>query len=92
VKGGGEVKQWKGGHGGESEKTRQGKAAESRMRKNRRVATKGGGGQASKREEQLKMNASPMGSTRGIHRNQGEERGERDQMESVAGIYGRLLD
>jgi hypothetical protein len=43
VEGGGEAKRWKGEHGGESERTRQGNAVDSRLRMNRCVAAKSGG-------------------------------------------------
>jgi hypothetical protein len=43
VEGGGEAKRWKGEHGGEAERTRQGNAVDSRLRMNRRVAAKSGG-------------------------------------------------
>jgi hypothetical protein len=64
VKGGGEIAEWEGSHGGESERPRQALAVESRNWKARRVATKSGGvGRCQEKKNRKKLTEDFAGSS-----------------------------
>jgi hypothetical protein len=78
VKGGGEVAEWKGGHGGESERLRQ---ATQPNRGRGRIGAwqrRAVGGRCRTAKNRWRRFASPKESTEGNRWNQGAERGSMD--------------